>query len=63
MTVGTPAEKVQILFICNQNSARSQMAEGLMRIMFGDKYEPHSAGVQPKDEINPYYLSTTLRLA
>jgi arsenate reductase len=35
----------KILFLCARNSARSQMAEGLLRSMFGDKYEAYSAGV------------------
>lgn len=38
-------EKKKILFLCFHNSARSQMAEGLLRAMHGDRYEVHSAGV------------------
>ena len=34
----------KILFICTHNSARSQMAEGLMRALFGNKFESYSAG-------------------
>jgi len=37
-------DKKSVLFVCNHNSARSQMAEHLLRKMFGDKYEVHSAG-------------------
>ena len=39
--------KTKILFLCTHNSARSQMAEGLLRHLFGDKYEVFSAGTNP----------------
>jgi arsenate reductase (thioredoxin) len=38
--------KEKVLFLCFHNSARSQMAEGLLRAMHGDRYEVHSAGVK-----------------
>jgi arsenate reductase len=38
--------KKKVLFLCFHNSARSQMAEGLLRAMYGNKYEVQSAGVQ-----------------
>lgn len=39
-------DKMKILFICYHNSARSQMAEGLLRALYGDRYEVHSAGIE-----------------
>jgi arsenate reductase (thioredoxin) len=39
-------EKKKILFLCTHNSARSQMAEGLLRAMYGDLYDAYSAGVE-----------------
>lgn len=35
-----------MLFICTHNSARSQMAEGLLRARYGDRYEIFSAGTK-----------------
>jgi len=39
-------DKMKILFVCYHNSARSQMAEGLMRSIYGDGYDVYSAGVE-----------------
>ena len=39
--------KTRVLILCTGNSARSQMAEGLLRHMAGDRLEVHSAGTRP----------------
>ncbi|MGA9098693.1 MAG: arsenate reductase ArsC [Methanotrichaceae archaeon] len=39
-------DKMKILFICYHNSARSQMAEGLLRALYGNRYEAYSAGIE-----------------
>ena len=47
--------KKSVLFICTHNSARSQMAEGLLRNLFGNKYEVLSAGTEPGG-VNPHSI-------
>jgi arsenate reductase (thioredoxin) len=39
--------KNDILFLCTHNSARSQMAEGLLRAIYGERYNAYSAGTEP----------------
>ncbi len=39
-------DKIRVLFICTANAARSQMAEGLLRSKYGDRYEVFSAGTR-----------------
>ncbi len=45
--------KKKILIICTGNSARSQMAEGLVNALYNDKYKTFSAGIEPIF-VNPY---------
>ena len=56
---GQPKESV--LFICNQNSGRSQMAEALLRMLYGNRYEAYSAGVIPS-QVNPYAIKVMEQL-
>ncbi|ODS41340.1 ArsC family transcriptional regulator [Candidatus Altiarchaeales archaeon WOR_SM1_SCG] len=48
--------KKKVLFICIHNSARSQIAEGLLRSMYGNFYEVYSAGTQAT-KVNPYAVA------
>ena len=45
--------KQKVLFLCTQNSARSQMAEGFLRHLAGERFEVMSAGVEATDEVHP----------
>jgi arsenate reductase len=39
-------DKRRVLFVCIHNSARSQMAEGMLRAWAGDRFEVHSGGTE-----------------
>lgn len=46
---------MRVLVLCTANSARSQMAEGLLRTLAGDRLEVHSAGSLPS-VVNPFAI-------
>ena len=51
------ADKKRVLFLCTGNSARSQMAEGLLRSMAGESFDVFSAGTHPKG-LHPQTITT-----
>ncbi|HYK95965.1 MAG TPA: arsenate reductase ArsC [Candidatus Dormibacteraeota bacterium] len=46
--VEASARKISVIFVCTGNSARSQMAEALLRHDAGDRFDVVSAGVSPR---------------
>ena len=44
---------MRILFLCVANSARSQIAEGIAREMFGKDHDVRSAGSEPSGSVHP----------
>ena len=53
--LGARSDSIRVLFVCTGNSARSLMAEALLRHHGGDRFEVHSAGTEPKG-VNPLTL-------
>ena len=47
--------KKRVLFLCTQNSTRSQIAEGFLKTYYRDRYDSFSAGLKPT-KINPYAI-------
>jgi protein-tyrosine-phosphatase len=52
----------RVLFVCVENSNRSQMAEAFARIHGGDKLEVYSAGSRPSGHINPRAIESMAEL-
>jgi protein-tyrosine-phosphatase len=53
MSEATAARPVRVLFVCVENSNRSQMAEAFARIHGGGRVEAFSAGSRPSGRVNP----------
>jgi len=54
--------KKRLLFVCVENSNRSQMAEGFARIHGGDEVEAYSAGSRPSGVVNPKAIASMAEL-
>ena len=42
-----------VMFVCVHNAGRSQMAQGFLTALAGDRVEVRSSGTMPADQINP----------
>ncbi|MCA9056173.1 MAG: arsenate reductase ArsC [Planctomycetaceae bacterium] len=54
--------KTHVLFLCTGNSCRSQMAEGLLRVLAGDRCESLSAGARPSGYVHPLAVAVMAEL-
>ncbi len=52
----------RILFVCVENSNRSQMAEAFARMLGGARVEAHSAGSRPSGAVNPRAIEAMAEL-
>lgn len=52
-----------VLFLCTGNSARSQMAEGLLRAKAGDRFDAQSAGTDPAPLVHPLAIEVMAELS
>jgi arsenate reductase len=52
----------RVLFVCVENSNRSQMAEAFARILGGDRVEAYSAGSKPSGVVNPKAIAAMKEL-
>jgi arsenate reductase len=48
-------DRKRVLFVCTHNSARSQMAEGLLANIYPEKFEAYSAGTVAT-KVNPFAI-------
>ncbi len=55
-------EKKRILFVCVENSNRSQMSQAFAKMLGGDKVEAYSAGSNPSGKINPKAIASMKEL-
>ena len=51
-------EKKKLLFVCVENSCRSQIAEAFARLLGGDRVEAYSAGSRPSGVVNPKAIAS-----
>lgn len=55
-------QKNSVLFVCVENTGRSQMAEGFFRKYSHEGYEPSSAGTRPVGSINPLAIEVMMEV-
>ena len=54
--------KKKLLFVCVENSNRSQMSQALATMIGGDKIEAYSAGSKPSGKVNPKAIASMKEL-
>lgn len=58
----TAKKPLRLLFVCVENSNRSQMAEAFARMRGGDRVEAYSAGSRPSGRVNPRAIEAMAEL-
>ena len=56
------SEKKKLLFVCVENSCRSQIAEAFARLLGGDGVEAYSAGSHPSGVVNPMAIESMRKI-
>ena len=52
------ADRMRVLFVCVENSCRSQIAEAFARMLFADRLDAHSAGSRASGQVNPRAIAS-----
>lgn len=60
--MNTKPGKKKVLFVCIENSNRSQMSQAFARILGGDAVEAYSAGSKPSGIVNPKAIAAMQEL-
>jgi arsenate reductase len=55
-------DRKRVLFLCTGNSARSQMAEGLVNHFLANNWRAYSAGVAPAARVHPFAIRAMAEL-
>ena len=53
-------QPIKVLFVCVGNAARSQMAEGFLRELGGDRFQVASAGTSPHWQVDPHAVAVMM---
>ncbi|MDA8549350.1 arsenate reductase ArsC [Aquiluna sp.] len=51
-----------VMFVCVHNAGRSQMAQGFLQHLAGDRVEVRSSGTMPGDQVNPSAVAAMAEL-
>jgi len=54
--------RARVLFVCVENSCRSQLAEALARLRHSDVLDAHSSGSRPSGRVNPKAVASMAEL-